>query len=340
VNRTKPLVLIVDDNSTNIDLLVNTLRNDYDLGAVKNGPKALDYADKYAPDLILLDIMMPEMNGYEVCSRLKENPRTKDIPVIFITALGEAAHKTRGFEVGGLDYVTKPFHAAEVKARVRTHLSLKQMREELNTQNIILEQKVEKKTAQLQEMLESTIKTMALAVEIRDPYTAGHQERVTQLACSIAGKMRLSDDRITTIRFAGLLHDIGKIRVPVSILSRPGKLLDAEFQLIKTHPKIGFDLIKNIPSPWPLAEIILQHHERLDGSGYPHGLTGDKILLEAKIMGVSDVTEAESSYRPYRPSLGIDVALAEIEKNKGKLYDPDVVDICLKLFREEGFGFK
>ena len=340
MSKKKSLVLIVDDNSTNIDLLVNTLKNDYRLGIAKNGPKALDYTEKYLPDLILLDIMMPEMNGYQVCARLKTDPQTKNIPVIFITAMSEAGHKTRGFEVGGVDYITKPFNTEEVKARVKTHLSLKEMREKLNLQNIILEQKVKEKTAELQEMLTAIIQSMSLAVEIRDPYTAGHQERVACLACAIAKKMGLSKNQINSIRLAGILHDIGKIRIPVSILNRPGKLLDVEFEMIKIHPRVGFDILKNIPSPWPFSDIILQHHEKLDGSGYPQGLTGDAILLEAKVLTVADVTEAESSYRPYRPALGIEAALAEIRKNRGKWYEPDAVDACIELFTRENFRFE
>jgi len=340
MDKQKPLVLIVDDNPTNIDLLVNTLQTDYRLGIAKDGPKALEYSATYLPDLILLDIMMPDMNGYEVCSRLKNAVETQHIPVIFITALIETGHKTRGFEVGAVDYITKPFHAGEVRARVKTHLSLKQMRETLNAQNIILEQKVEEKTAQLREMLYSTIRAMALTVEIRDPYTAGHQQRVAQLACAIAQKLNYSEEKINAIRFAGILHDIGKIRIPVSILNRPGKLLDAEFMLIRMHPQTGYDILKHIPTPWPLADIVLQHHERLDGSGYPKGLKSDQILPEAKIVAVADVMEAESSYRPYRPAKGIEYALQEITKNRGTLYDPDAVDACIDLFRKEHFKFE
>ena len=338
-NETKSLVLVVDDNSTNIDLLVNTLKHDYRLGIAKNGPKAIDYAEKHLPDLILLDIMMPDMNGYEVCSHLKADLRTKDIPVIFITALIESGHKTRGFEVGGVDYITKPFHAAEVKARVRTHLSLKLMREELNAQNIMLEDKVKTKTAEIQQLFEATLKTMALAVEIRDPYTAGHQQRVAKLACAIAKEMDLPEDQITAIRFAGTLHDIGKIRIPVPILTRPGKLLDEEIKLIRVHSQVGFDILKNIPARWPVARIVLQHHEKLDGSGYPGRLTSEKILLESKILTVADVTEAVSSFRPYRPARGLDFALNDIMENKGKLYDSDAVDACYKLFKHKNFKF-
>lgn len=340
MNEAKPLVLVVDDNSKNIDLLTLTLKKEYRLAIADSGLLALDYAEKHLPDLILLDVMMPEMDGYEVCIRLKNAQLTRDIPVIFLSAMSDAENKTRGFEAGAVDYITKPFHSGEVKARVRTHLSLKETREQLNAQNIVLEQKVAEKTAQLQEMLNATIQAMALAVETRDPYTAGHQERVARLACAMAIKMGLPDDRVNAIRFAGILHDIGKIRIPVSILNRPGKLLDVELEMIKTHPQVGYDILKNISSPWPFARIVLQHHERLDGSGYPEGLTSEDILPEAKILAVADVTEALSSYRPYRPAPGIDAAIQEAMENRGKLYDSHAVDACLELFRKEGFRFE
>ncbi|MBF0120960.1 MAG: response regulator [Desulfobacterales bacterium] len=328
----KPLVLIVDDNSTNIDVLVNTLKHDYRLGVAKSGTKALEYASKYIPDLILLDIMMPEMNGYEVCANLKSSTHTQGIAIIFLTAMSDASNKTKGFELGAVDYITKPFHVAEVKARVQTHLSLKKMKEEVNAQNLILEERIQEKTAQIQEMLKATIQAMALIGETRDPYTAGHQQRVAKFACDVAHIMGLSENQITTINFAGILHDIGKIRIPVSILNRPGKLLYAEFDLIKVHSETSYELLKNIPSPWPFAKIALQHHERLDGSGYPHKLKGDEILIESRILAVADVIEAMSSHRPYRPALGIETALEEIQKNRGKFFDPDVVDAFINYF--------
>ncbi len=336
MKNNKPLILIVDDNATNIDLLVNTLQGAYRLGIAKNGLEALEYVRKNIPDLILLDIMMPEMDGYEVCTHLKAVPLTKDITIIFITAMDEVEYKTRGFESGAVDYVTKPFHAAEVRERVKTHLTLKYMREELNAQNIILEQKVKEKTAEIQRMLKDTIKAMALTVESRDPYTAGHQQRVAHFACAIASKMGLPEERVYSIRLAGTLHDIGKIRIPESILHRPGKLLDVEFELIKIHPQVGFDILKDIPAHSCFAKIIHQHHERMDGTGYPQGLSGDSIIPEARILSVADVIEAMSSHRPYRPALGLNAALEEIVKNRGKTFDPDVVDACLSHFSHEG----
>ena len=178
---------------------------------------------------------------------------------------------------------------------------------------------------------------MVSTVEMRDPYTAGHQLRVADLACAIATEMGLAQETIEGIRMAGIIHDIGKLSIPAEILSKPTKLTTIEFSLIKEHSRSGYEMLKDVESPWPLAEIVYQHHERINGSGYPRNLKGDEILMEARIMAVADVVEAMASYRPYRPALGIDVALAEIEKNKGTFFDDAVADACLRLFREKGY---
>ncbi len=335
----RPLLLIVDDNTTNIDLLVGTLKSEYRLGIAKNGASALAYVEKQTPDLILLDIMMPQMDGYEVCRRLQADPVAAPIPVIFITAMDDTQSKTKGFELGAVDFITKPFHASEVKARIKTHLSIAQMRLALKSQNKILADKVARQTAEIQQMLDAAIRSMSRMVEIRDPYTAGHQQRVARLACAIAEKMGLSSDFIAGLRIAGCLHDVGKIRIPVSILSRAGELEAAELEMIKIHPQISFEILHDIPFPWPVAQAVYQHHERLDGSGYPRGLSGDDILLEAKILAVADTTEATSSFRPYRPANGIEAALLKIEQGKGKLFDADVVEACQALFTEGAFTF-
>jgi len=188
--------------------------------------------------------------------------------------------------------------------------------------------------------LESTVKALGVTSELRDPYTAGHQRRVTQLASAIAREMGLTENRIDGIRVAGLLHDIGKILIPAEILTKPSKLTEVEFAIVKTHSRASYDILKSIEFPWPVAQIVIQHHEKLDGSGYPSGLKGDAILLEAKILCVADIVEAMSSHRPYRPALGIDVALEDMLTNKGILYDPNAVDSCVKLFREKGFKFE
>ena len=191
----------------------------------------------------------------------------------------------------------------------------------------------------LRKSLAGTIQAMALTVETRDAYTAGHQRRVTNLARTIAQEMGLSEDEVDGIRMAGVIHDLGKISVPAEILSKPGKLSPIEFSLIKTHPQTGYDILKGIDFQWPIASIVLQHHERLNGSGYPHGVADTEIMKEAKIMAVADVVEAMSSHRPYRASLGIDAALNEITTNKEILFDADIVDTTVDLFTKKDFQF-
>jgi len=202
------------------------------------------------------------------------------------------------------------------------------------------EEKLRESHQKLKKTMNATIDTMSRVIEVKDPYTAGHQQRVSQLSTAIAKELNLSPDKIEGIRIASLIHDIGKISVPAEIMSKTTKLTDIEFSLIKGHSQIGYDILKSIDFSYPIAEIILQHHERINGSGYPNHIKGDKILLEAKIIGVADVVEAMSSHRPYRPALGTDKALEEISKNRSILYDPKVVDACLRLFRERGFKFE
>jgi PAS domain S-box-containing protein/putative nucleotidyltransferase with HDIG domain len=195
-------------------------------------------------------------------------------------------------------------------------------------------------TERLVTAMEGTISAMAMIVEIRDPYTAGHQRRVAQLACAIAKEIGLSEDQIIGLRLAGLIHDIGKIRVPIEILINPDGLTAAEFTMIKMHPALGYDILKTMDLPWPIAQTVHQHHERLDGSGYPLGLLAKDIILEAMILAVADVVEAISSHRPYRPARGIDFALDDIWRNKNILFDATIVDACLRLFREKEFKFE
>jgi PAS domain S-box-containing protein/putative nucleotidyltransferase with HDIG domain len=208
------------------------------------------------------------------------------------------------------------------------------------TERVQAEEGLKQSFARLQRALEGTIHALAATAEMRDPYTAGHQRQVADLICAIAEEMGLPADEIEGIRMAGLVHDIGKMSVPAEILSKPSELSKTEMDLIKAHPQVGYDILKEIDFPWAVAKIVLQHHERMDGSGYPQGLKGDEILLEARILAVADVVEAMASHRPYRPALGIEMALEEVSKNKGSLYDPDVVDACLELFTKKRFEFK
>ncbi|MGA3206283.1 MAG: HD domain-containing phosphohydrolase [Syntrophales bacterium] len=610
-----PRILIVEDSSKILKPLTDILANHvYQVRHAASGQAALKLAAEEKPDLILLDTQLPDMEGHEVCRRLKSNKKSRMIPVIFIGLLDEASVKIKGFDAGAIDYITKPFRQAEVLAKVKTHLNLRRLQDQLDAQNLELQQEtnirkqteaalrqaerlasdaidfmpdatfaidregivivwnrameeltmvkaedmlgkgdheyslpfygtrrpklidlvlkadaaiekqylfvrrrggallaeamvtlneenvkvwekasplynekgdivgaiesirditehtlteeslrraeaeyrgifenaqegifrstiegrfiianqalasmlyysspkellnaitdiphqlyvnpdehevlkqmikdygptkgfetqyyrkdgakiwvsvnmqavsdtdgqmlyyegiieditVSKKAEEerkwniqrLRQTVQATIQAMAMVVEARDPYTAGHQRRVSNLALTIATEMGLSRERIDGIRMMGAIHDIGKISIPAEILSKPTKLNDMEFGLIKAHAQAGYDILKEIDFPWPVAEIILQHHEKLNGSGYPQGLKGDEILLEARIVGLADKVEAMASHRPYRPSLGLEEALADVYENRGTLYDADAVDVCMKLFHEKHY---
>ncbi len=202
------------------------------------------------------------------------------------------------------------------------------------------EEELKRYSQKLQELIDNITKAIALTTAMRDPYTSGHQQRVTRLACAIAEEMGLNKEMIAEIRVAGSLHDIGKMYIPSEILTKPGRLTETEFDMIKTHSKVGYDILKTIDFPWPIAPIVLQHHERADGSGYPSGVSAKDVLLEARILAVADVVEAMASHRPYRPALGIDKALEEVSQKRDTVYDPEVVDACLRLFKEKVFKFE
>lgn len=339
-------IVIVDDQPNNLRVLSGILQQaGYKVRPALDGEVALKSIKSSPPDLVLLDIRMPEMDGYEVCRRLKSDEQTRDIPVIFISALQDMEDKLSAFRVGGVDYVAKPFQMEEVLARVQAHLKLYRLQRDLQS---IIEERTQDLRQTLESLsesqknyarvLEETIQAISMTIEKRDPYTAGHQWRVSLMAVAIAREMGLDEERIEGLRLGAMVHDIGKIYVPVDILTRPGNLSDVEFSLIKTHPQVGNDIIQHVHFPWPVAEMIFQHHERLDGSGYPRGLKGDEILLEARVIGLADVVEAMASHRPYRPALGLDKALAEIRRGAGSIYDVDAAAACLRLFEEKGYS--
>jgi putative two-component system response regulator len=344
----RPRILIVDDDPLNIKLMKAELPAEkFETLSAPDGPQAIQIVLNERPDLILLDIMMPEMDGFEVCQRLKSMEESKEIPVIFLSSLTGLEEKVRGFGLGAVDFISKPFQREELQARLRTHLELSQLRTKLEDQVVERTIQLQRLTEELKQSLEKLRKTMvgiiqamALTVESKDPYTAGHQLRVSHLARSIAQEMGLSQDQIEAVRMSGMVHDLGKISFPAQLLSKPTQLSDLEFGLIKVHPQISFDILKDIDFPWPVAQIVFQHHERINGTGYPLGLFGNEIYLEAKILAVADVVEAIASHRPYRPALGIKKALDEISQNRDILYDPGVVDACLRLFKEKGFQLK
>jgi len=354
-------ILIVDDIEENLYLLETLLKgSEYEVVAAKDGVEALGRLKEKSIDIIVSDILMPRMDGFQFCRECKKNKRLKDIPFIFYTATyTEKKDEEFALSLGAEKFIVKP-QDPEVLLNILKEVSeahkkgtlitpketIKEEEIYLTEYNERLIKKLEKKVLdleksekRLQKTMEDTIYTIGKIAETRDPYTSGHQKSVSQIATFIAQEMKLPKDRIEGVRIASLVHDIGKISLPAEILNKPTKLSEIEYSLIKDHSQTGHDVLKSIEFPWPVARIVLQHHERLNGSGYPQGLKGEDILLEARIIGVADVIDAMSSHRPYRPAWGIDKALEEISKNKGILYDPKVVDACLKLFKRKELKF-
>lgn len=334
----KGKILAVDDTPASLKLLSNILMDEgYEVRSAINGEIALLSATHNPPELVLLDIRMPEMDGFEVCRQLKAHPKTRDVPVIFVSAILDTDEKVRGFELGAVDFVTKPFQREELLARVRTHLEVDRLRNHLEEQVEARTEELRKSEKTLRASLLDFVSAISATVEMRDPYTAGHQRRVANLATAMARELKLPEDQIEGLHLASMVHDIGKIRIPAEILSKPGRLNPLEFSLIKQHAETGYEILKAIHFPWPIAQTVLQHHERLDGSGYPYGHKNEEILLEAKIVAVADVVEAMVLHRPYRAALGVNAALEEITLNKGLLYCPKVVDACMSLFLKQGY---
>lgn len=309
-------------------------------------------------DVVLTDIIMPGADGVDLLRTVRaEHPTTQ---VILITGEPSVDTASDAVRLGAFDYLAKPVtprdicrvvgaaavykHLHDENARLTEENSAYRARLERHLANRSLQLAVEEESHRttlenLRKALGAIIEAMARTVEMRDPYTAGHQRRVADLARAIASAMDLDQSTRDAIRMAASIHDIGKVAIPAEILSRPRRLTESEFSLVREHSRFGFDLLAPIDFPWPVAEIVLQHHERLDGSGYPDGLAGDAIRLEARILAVADVVEAISSHRPYRPALGMDAALEELTEHRETFYDPDVVDACIRVIRG-GFEFR
>ncbi len=337
-------VLVVDDTETNIDIIVDTLGDLYDLSVAMNGKSALELIEKDPPDIILLDIMMPEMNGYQVLEEIKN--RGYSIPVIFITAMDELEAKTRGFEIGAVDYITKPFQPLEVTARVKTHLSLKLAKDSLENQNELLEQKVIERTRQLQTTQDVTIQSLSALAETRDNETGNHIIRTQNYLELLAVELRktekyalfMTEATINLLKKSAPLHDIGKVGIPDRILLKPGKLEDDEFEIMKKHTIYGYEALlkaeKQLGTNTFLhhaRELAYSHHEKWNGSGYPRGLRGDDIPIEGRLMAVADVYDALISKRVYKPPFTHTKAVNIIVEGKGNHFDPDIVDAFLRV---------
>lgn len=332
-------ILVVDDEGSMRYLLNQALSmGGYESTLAADAAEARKFIKDRNFELVLCDVAMPGESGIDFIRYVAaEYP---DTATIMVTAVDDPEIAETALEAGIYGYIIKPFNVNEMIINIRNSLRRRELEIADRAYRENLEQEVEERTAELQKTLRGVIYALTMTVEYRDPYTAGHQQRVSDLASAIAKEMDLPRDKAMGIRIAGALHDIGKIVTPVEILSKPGRLSKTEFKLIKNHSQVGYDILKSIKFPWPVSQIVLQHHERMDGSGYPNGLLGKEMLIEARILGVADVVEAMASHRPYRPARGIDKALEEISMNKGKLYDVEAANACLKIFKEKEFEFK
>ncbi|MBA5636678.1 two-component system response regulator [Duganella sp. LX20W] len=349
--QAKPTILVVDDTPDNIDLLCAVLEHDYRTKIAVNGERALKIArGESKPDLILLDIMMPGMSGYDVCKALKADPATRDIPVIFVTAMSEVADEQLGLSLGAVDYITKPVSAPIVLARIKTQLSMKRVHDFLRDQNQFLVTEVELRTREIVALQDVTIHTMASLAETRDSETGNHIRRTAHYVKTLAEKLRthprfaafLTDETIELLFKSAPLHDIGKVGIPDRILLKPGRFEPYEMEIMKTHTTLGRDAIMTAERELGIEvdflkyakEIAYGHQEKWDGSGYPQGLAGDAIPISARLMAVADVYDALISRRVYKEGMSHEEAVAIITAGRGVHFDPDMVDAFLALQEE------
>ena len=325
----KPVVLIVDDSPESIDILRGALGDLFQVKAAIRGRVALEIVMNDLPDLVLLDVMMPDLDGYEVCRQLKANPSTASIPVIFVTTLSHVGSEARGIELGAVDYITKPYVASLVRARVKTHVALHRNQRSL-------EEQVREHTRELRETRLEIIRRLGRAAEYRDNETGMHVMRMSHISGLLARRLGMNEAAAELLLQAAPMHDVGKIGIPDSILLKPGKLTPAEWEVMKQHTTIGAQIIGDHPSElMQMARIVaLRHHERWDGSGYPDGLAAEAIPLAARIVAIADAFDALLSQRPYKSPWSLADTLALFQDQRGRQFDPAGVDALLSTVDE------
>ncbi|MBN1473608.1 MAG: HD domain-containing protein [Syntrophaceae bacterium] len=330
MNENAIRLLMFEDNPGDVALIREQLSESggfFEILSFDLLSQGLEFLATNNVDVVLLDLGLPDSQGLNTIEMvMAKNP---SVPIIILTGLDDEKIAMEAVRRGAQDYLIKGSASIEILARI-IHYSMERKN---------AEKELKLSIERFSRALSDTVKAMAMAVEIRDPYTAGHQRRGAGLARAIALEMRLDPRQIEGVQLACMIHDIGKISIPSEILSKPCLLSSLEISLIKVHPQVGYDILKEIDFPWPIAQAVLQHHERIDGSGYPEGLKNSDIILEARILAVADVVEAISSHRPYRPAFGLKEALSEIDRKQGILYDPVVVKSCLKLFQDKNYVF-
>lgn len=319
-------VLIVDDVPRNIDLLKDILSERYQVQIAKSGKVALDIIERTMPDIILLDVMMPDMNGFEVCEKVKANPKTADIPVIFLTAVTDAQHEQKGFDLGCVDFITKPITPLTTLSRVATHLKLAE--DNLRNKRII-----EHRTRELDDALESAIGMLGEVSQLNDTDTGVHMWRMADYSAALAKEIGWDDAKVELLKLAAPLHDTGKVGIPHAILKSPNKLTEDEWEIMRQHTVIGHQIL--IKSEAPLfklaAEVALAHHEKWDGSGYPYGLAGKDIPESARIVSIADVFDALTMERAYKRNWSIEEAFDYIRQSSNSHFDPELVERFLSI---------
>lgn len=320
-------ILIVDDSATNLQLVENAMKDHFKLALAKSGEKAIKFLEKNQVDLILLDLLMPEMDGFETFEHIKKIPINANTPVVFLTADMDTENEIKGLKMGAMDFLRKPFVPEIMLNRVNHILQLLELMNEL-------EEKVEEKTSQIEKISFATIATVASMIEAKDSYTKGHSVRVSEYSAKLAKKLGWEEEQVQNLKYIALLHDIGKVGIPDSVLNKPSKLTDIEFDIIKSHTTVGGDILADIETIKGVALGARFHHERYDGKGYPDGLAGEEIPEIARIICICDAYDAMNSNRIYRNKLNMEQIKGEISKNRGTQFDPLMVDSFLELIDE------
>ncbi len=326
-NGMEQTILLIDDDALTLRIARKMFEGMYRMDAVQSGEEALTYLNGHMPDLILLDLHMPGMDGHRVMQILKEKEGIREIPVIFLTADDEVESEVQGFREGAMDFIKKPFVKEVAMQRIQRMLELDHLRKHLQSE-------VEDQTKKIEMMSLQTVRALANAIDAKDSYTIGHSERVSEYAALIAAEMGWNETDVDNLRFKALLHDVGKIGVPDSILNKPTRLSDMEYDVIKTHPSIGADILSTVTVIPGADQVAKYHHERYDGKGYPDGLAGESIPLEARIVGIADAYDAMSSDRCYRKKLSREEMRQQFVQGRGTQFDPEMLDAFLHMFDE------
>jgi putative two-component system response regulator len=329
-NNMGSLVLIVDDEYIGRETLQSVLEGEgYELEMAENGPQAIEKAKQLLPDVILLDVMMPGMTGFEVCQRIRSDPQIAEIPIIILTALDDRESLLNALKAGADDFISKPFDRYELRARLLGITRLNRYQKLLQERA-----KLREANAQLLNAYEATIEGLSHALDLRDRETEGHSQRVTEVTVKLAQALHISDEEIVHIRRGALLHDIGKIGIPDSILHKPDSLTPEEWVIMRKHPQFAYNMLSPIEYLHLALDIPYTHHEKWDGTGYPRGLKGDEIPMSARLFAIADVWDALTSDRPYRPAWSQEEARNYIREQSGKHFDPQVVDLFFKVLSQ------